>query len=313
VIVAVTHRGDEHARAVLGALARRGTEAVVLDLADLPGRGRLDLSYGRAGGRKLHLDGRSPIEVERVRSLWWRRPQFPRPPRALPAARAAFAVRQTLDAVMGLVSSLNGTALLVNHPWRDDAAAQKTFQLAAAERAGLRVPATLVTSDRQAVREFLSERGRAGAIHKAVHATLEDWRPTRRVGPGGAASLRHLRLTPVILQERIPGLDVRVTAVGDQLFAAEIDARRSGSPDDYRGHERSCRFSPCRLPAAVERGLRALLGGLGLVFGAADFRRADDGGWYFLEMNPAGQWLFVEERTGQPITEALAAILAARP
>jgi glutathione synthase/RimK-type ligase-like ATP-grasp enzyme len=313
VIIAVTHRGDEHARAVFGALARLGVEAVMLDLADLPTAGRLALSYGRAGGRRILLDGRPPLEAERVRALWWRRPQLPRAPGSLHPARAAFAARQTLDAFMGLVSSLDGAALLVNHPWRDDAAAQKTFQLALAERAGLRLPATLVTSDREAARAFLSEQGRMGAIHKAVHATPGDWRRTRRVGPGGAASLRHLCYTPLILQRRVPGLDVRVTAVGDRLFAAQIDARRSDSPDDYRGHERSCRFAPCRLPVAVERGLRALMGETGLLFGAADFRRAEDGGWYFLELNPAGQWLFVEERTGQPITAAVAALLAGRP
>jgi hypothetical protein len=49
---------------------------------------------------------------------------------------------------------------------------------------------------------------------------------------------------------------------------------------------------------------------LGLTYGAADFRRRDDGAWYFLEVNPGGQWDFVEKRTGQPITAAVAALLA---
>jgi hypothetical protein len=32
----------------------------------------------------------------------------------------------------------------------------------------------------------------------------------------------------------------------------------------------------------------------------------------FLEINPAGQWLFVEQRTGQPMTEAFVRLLAAK-
>ncbi len=48
---------------------------------------------------------------------------------------------------------------------------------------------------------------------------------------------------------------------------------------------------------------------LGLVYGAVDLRRAPDGREVFLEINPAGEWLFVEERTRQPITKALAEVL----
>jgi glutathione synthase/RimK-type ligase-like ATP-grasp enzyme len=310
VILAVTHRADEHARPVLDALARQGAEAAVLDLALLPARGRLALGYGAPAARELRLDGLPPIEAARVRALWWRRPQSPVTRRGLPAARAEFAIRQTLEAVTGLLGSLEPGARLVNHPWRDDAAAQKTLQLAAAERAGLTVPATLVTNDPEAARAFLAGRGRAGAVHKLVHATPADWRRTRRVGTRGASGLRGLRDAPLILQERVPGVDVRVTIAGDDLFAAEIDARRSSSPDDFRGFEPQCRFASCRIPHREEAGLRRLMDALGLAFAAIDFRRAADGRWCFLDLNPAGQWLFVERRTGQPITAALASLLA---
>lgn len=323
MILAVTHRGDEHAGPVLEALARQGARAAVLDLGLLPGRGRLALAYGqqrrrparsgagrRAGrGAVVHLDGADPIDMGRVRSLWWRRPQPPRARRGLSPERAEFAERQTLVAVGGLLGALEG-ALHVNHPWRDDAATHKTLQLAAAERAGLAVPPTLVTNDPAAAGAFLRGRGRVGAVQKLLDATPADWRHTGRVRGPRDAALRGLRAAPLILQQRIPGVDVRVTAVGDELFAAEIDARRSPSPDDYRGFEDRCRFSRCRLPPRVEAGLRALLADLGLAFGAIDLRRAADGAWHFLEINPAGQWLWVERRTGLPITAALAALLA---
>ncbi len=132
------------------------------------------------------------------------------------------------------------------------------------------------------------------------------------MGPRGASLIPAFPHAPTILQQRIPGPDVRVTIVGEQVFAAEIDARRSGSSDDYRGHERRCRFTPCRVPAAVERGLRVLMRDLGLLYGAADFRRGAQGDWYFLELNPEGQWLFVEQRTGQPIAAAVAELLASK-
>ena len=245
-------------------------------------------------------------------AVWWRRPLPLRADPRLGRAHAAFSVRQAGDTLMGFLALVSRHALFVNHPWRDEVAGLKTFQLAAAERAGLTIPATLVTSEPVEAREFLRRCGRAGAVHKAVHSTPADWRRTSRVTPRDRAALGLIRHAPVILQQRIPGVDVRVTVVGDRMFPAEIDARTSPSPDDYRGFERQCRIAPCRLPRQVERGLRALMRDLGLVYGAADFRRRADGEWLFLELNPSGQWGFVEERTGQPITAALAGLLARR-
>jgi glutathione synthase/RimK-type ligase-like ATP-grasp enzyme len=310
VILAVTHAGDDHARPLLDALARRGVEAVPLDTADLPGRVRFALAYGAGGRRHLLLDGRQPIDTGRVTAVWWRRT---RPLAAAPEhepEQAAIAVRQATDALQGLVTSLAPSALLVNDPWRDQAAGLKTCQLPAALRAGLRLPETLVTSDPEAASAFLARFPEGEVVHKAVHSTPADWRRTRRVGPADLASLDTLRRFPVILQERVPGVDVRVTVVGERLFAAEIDARATSAADDYRGCEAECRIEPCQLPPEVEGPLRRLVRELGLRYAAADLRRRDDGAWLFLELNPAGQWGFVEDRTGQPITEALAALLA---
>jgi len=308
VILAVTHAKDDHAPAVLGALARQGVEAAVLDLGALPRGGRFFFHHATPGPRALRLRGQPEVEAEAVTALWWRRPRPLRAAPGLPALRAEASVRQTLDAVMGLVASLEGQALLVNHPWRDDVATQKTLQLAAAERAGLALPATLVTNELAAARAFLAAH--RDVVHKTVRAAPADWRRTARVRSGALGREAGLPHVPVILQERVPGVDVRVTVVGEALFAAEIDARDSSSPDDYRGVERQCRFAPCRLPAQVDGALRRLVKALGLTYGAADFRRRDDGAWFFLEVNPGGQWLFVEERTGQPITAALANLLA---
>ena len=56
--------------------------------------------------------------------------------------------------------------------------------------------------------------------------------------------------------------------------------------------------------------LRELMARLGIVYGAFDLRRTPDGDHVFLEVNTAGEFLFVEERTGMPITDAVASWLA---
>ena len=66
------------------------------------------------------------------------------------------------------------------------------------------------------------------------------------------------------------------------------------------------RMRPIELPTPVADGIHALMDRLGLVYGAIDFRRTPGGEYLFLEINPAGQWLFIEHQTHQPITEAMA-------
>ncbi|BDG01132.1 MvdC/MvdD family ATP grasp protein [Anaeromyxobacter oryzae] len=309
MILAITHAGDEHAPLVLDALARQGAAATVLDLADLPVRGRVVAGYGPdARPLELRLGATTLVRADEVTAVWWRRPRPFTPAPGLGLAHADFAVRQTGEAVMGFLASLRAT--FVNAPTADEAAGHKPYQLALASAAGLAVPRTLVTSDPDEARAFLASLGDGGAIHKPLLATEAHARPTRRVFPADLARLDAVRLAPVLFQERIPGVDVRVTAVGEELFAAEIDARETASPDDFRDAYACCRVNACALPPAIASGLRSLMRDLGLLYGAIDLRRRDDGAWFFLEVNPGGQWFFVEQRTGQPITAALAALLA---
>jgi glutathione synthase/RimK-type ligase-like ATP-grasp enzyme len=68
-------------------------------------------------------------------------------------------------------------------------------------------------------------------------------------------------------------------------------------------------FTPTELAPETEAKLLALMRRLGIVYGAIDLRRTLDDGDVFLEVNPAGEWRFIEDRTGQPVTQAMADLL----
>jgi len=74
----------------------------------------------------------------------------------------------------------------------------------------------------------------------------------------------------------------------------------------------SARIEAVELPDEVQALLHALMARLGLVYGAIDMRLTPDDRYVFLEINPAGQWLFVEQESGQAIAAALARLLHAR-
>ncbi|MGH3696825.1 MAG: hypothetical protein ACRDRX_23055 [Pseudonocardiaceae bacterium] len=62
-------------------------------------------------------------------------------------------------------------------------------------------------------------------------------------------------------------------------------------------------------PDGVEHGIRAVMRELGLVYGAFDFMIIPDAEWIFLEVNPGGQFGFLEDGTAEPLTATLADLL----
>jgi glutathione synthase/RimK-type ligase-like ATP-grasp enzyme len=119
-----------------------------------------------------------------------------------------------------------------------------------------------------------------------------------------------VRYAPVIFQEYIEGVDLRITVIGNSIFAAEIDAQETSYPVDMRMVIGEAHIRPVELPPKVQKKILELQRRLGLYYGAIDMRRTPQGDYVFFEVNPAGQWLFVEERTQLPISQAIADYLA---
>ena len=94
------------------------------------------------------------------------------------------------------------------------------------------------------------------------------------------------------------------------MFAAAIHSQATDYQVDFRMSLGQAKVEPVSLPAEIEERLLQLMDRLGLVYGAVDMRRTPTGEHVFLEVNTAGEFLFVEERTGQPIARTLAALLA---
>ncbi|MBI1685853.1 MvdC/MvdD family ATP grasp protein [Caulobacter hibisci] len=311
-ILIVSHAGDQHTQAVLDRLGKAGAEPILFDTARFPGEIRLGIAHHNGSGSSLSavIDG-VERDLSAVRSAWWRRPL----PYGLDEAMTDpddrnFAFGECQAAINGLWSCLDATWM--NDPIRDEAAARKTWQLKLAAAMGLRAPRTLITNDPDRAREFIAAEGDRGVIYKAFSATDRAWRETRLLRPEEQDQLDAVRHAPLIFQEHIRAdIDLRITVVGPKIFAAEIHSGATNYRVDFRMTMYDADMRPHVLPDAVIADLRALMARLGLVYGAIDMRLTPEGEYVFLEVNPAGQWLFIEERTGQPITEAVAEQLMA--
>jgi glutathione synthase/RimK-type ligase-like ATP-grasp enzyme len=310
-VLILSRAEDIHAQAVMDALKAQGARAELVDLSEFPTR--LALSMAFEGGRRrleLRRRGGGALDLDSVGAVWWRRPQPFRLPEGMDPAHQRFALSEAATAFHGLYQSLD--AFWVNDPARDAVASHKPYQLAMAQKVGLEIPLTLMTNDAEEARAFW-RRHEGEVIYKQFIAFPDAWRETRRLRPEDETQADAIAHAPVIFQKHVPAVaDLRVTAVGGVLYAAAADARSARYPQDVRMNF-DVKYQAHELPPETAAKLHELMGRLGLTYGAIDLRLTPEGRYVFLEVNPAGQFLYIEQATDQPIAAALAHVLLKQP
>jgi glutathione synthase/RimK-type ligase-like ATP-grasp enzyme len=293
--------GEPPLRLVKDALSRQGVPTAVLDQ-----RAILQTEI------ELHVDGtvsgevRTPgqrVDLATVGGLYVR----PYDTRHLPAVRqagpgsAAWRHATAVEYALWCWAEV-APGVVLNRPAAQASNASKPYQLDLIRRAGFAVPETLITTDPDAALSFW-ERHRA-VIYKSVSSVRCQ---VTRLCPRDRPRMEHVTWCPTQFQAYVPGLDYRVHVVGREIFASQVSA----PADDYRypgEHEVDVR--PCTVPSDVSRRCRRLAHSLGLPLAGIDLRCTPDGEWYCFEVNPSPGFAYYERATGQPISQAIARLLA---
>jgi hypothetical protein len=98
--------------------------------------------------------------------------------------------------------------------------------------------------------------------------------------------------------------------IGDECFPVAIEpASPEAAVDFRRAQVFDLRHRAVQLPASLRDACVDLVRHLGLRFGAIDLVETYSGDYVFLEVNPNGQWLWLEWMTGLPLTAAIADLL----
>ena len=299
---------------VVDELARRSVPVFRTDLAAFPTSLTLDARLSANGWEGTLTNAHRQVKLSEIRSVWYRHPSHFLFPEGLSRPERRHAAAEARCGVGGVLSGLD--ALWVNRPSRE-ADAVKPRQLAVARRCGLTVPDTIVTNDPDAVRAFASQipgpvAGKnlsAAVIAEAggVHAAY-----TRRLDPADMADLRGVQTTAHLFQEFMEpkAFEARVTVVGDRVFAAAIHAHSATAARDYRADYANVTYSRVTPPDDVTDGMLAFMDVFGLSFGCFDFAITPGGEWVMFECNPFGQYGWIEDELGFPITTALVDLLA---
>jgi glutathione synthase/RimK-type ligase-like ATP-grasp enzyme len=303
MLLIVTQRGDYHADWVVLELHARGLPFLRFNTEDYPTKTTLEWTGSGTAHLNLHGQRQSLSEVE---SVWYRRPVPPVMAPDLPAAQAAWARGEAREALMGAWRTLD--ALWVNHPDRNRVAESKPLQLRTANSLGFETPESLVSNSRETAGAFL-EAHPGGVVCKPLFDGRVPVDGEERVFfttpiDCDVVSLRDLGPEPYLFQELVPKCyDIRATVIGQEVFAARINSQDSAETltDWRRGHPSALEHEAIELPDDVAERCVALCAHFGLCFGAIDLALGPDGRYTFFEINPNGQWAWVEARTGLPL------------
>ncbi|MBW8481873.1 MvdC/MvdD family ATP grasp protein [Actinomadura parmotrematis] len=318
MILILSEPADPTVRLVLPKLLDRGADVLWWDPADFPARARLTAVVDGPDPRLLLHTGDAEHDLSAVTAVWNRRPGRPRAAAATDPEHRDRAESLARIHLAGFLDLLEARWL----PARGrvlDAVHNKLTHLVPAVRHGFTVPETVFTNDPGAlVPAWHRHGGRLVAkLLQPEECRVDGERHlvyTTEVGRRQLAGRHRVRHEPVILQPYVDkDVELRVTVVGDRVFAAAIDSQASRlTRVDWRHYEdESVPYTACELPADVAARCAAYVAACGLSYGALDLIRTPAGEHVFLEINPNGHWGWIEDETGLPIGDAIAGWLLA--
>lgn len=312
-IVIITQKNDPHADDVILVLNTIGQQCVRLNSDDIPLNTNLSLEISNNStdwkAKITNNINNLTIDFDDVRSIWWRKPDKYLLPTSLSHQEREFAKIEIDSVLSGLWASTD--AYWVSHPDNIRLANLKVTQLKRAIEVGFDVPRTLITTHPDEAREFY-ESCKGQMIFKVIsdpflamdkidHTNFgEDLTVqatyTTLITNLEIAHINSVKTVPCLFQEYIPKqAELRVTIIGDDIFAAEITPKTDKhAVVDWRHPDADVVYKKILLPPEVVERCFALVRSYGLNFSALDLILTPDGQYVFIENNPNGQFIFIE-------------------
>ena len=232
----------------------------------------------------------------------------------VPSEYRRFCLAEAEHLLDGVVSLLR-PAIWINEYWSTRRASNKPYQYSVAAHVGFVTPQTLITNSPTSAADWIANKAEivAKSLSTPVLTHDDDERGialTHILSDSDKSDLQPVSVTATQFQDLIDvGYELRITSIGDRNFAVRIDneADEVQGVRDWRSEKIKSRYSWYELPSDVDKRLTQLHRALGLSFAASDLVVDKHGKHFFLETNPDGRWMWLEEELGSsPITEYFA-------
>jgi glutathione synthase/RimK-type ligase-like ATP-grasp enzyme len=317
MIIIVTHRQDRTADFLILELQKRKADYVRFNTEDFPQHVQVTWRLDETGVDGFFSFPKTRVGFDEVQSIWYRRPVPPLPSSEISdPTDCEFVLAESQASLDGIWRSLD--CFWVSHPDNLKKAEFKLYQLKIASEVGFQLWPTMLTNDPRSARIFYRNQDgqvvykplRRGRLVRDETVSLIYTNP---VEPDQVERLDSVAYAPSLLQKYVPkNVEIRVTVIGNKVFAVEIHSQEStDSQHDWRrGNTTSLRHELHALPFELESKCLDLVRALGLAFGAIDLVLTPEGDYVFLEINPNGQWAWIQQLCPEiPLRETLADLL----
>lgn len=307
---------DYHADAVFWGLERSGVSVTRWTLSDFPGEQRLTMSLSddassiRAEDWSNDRDGIwGDCELANGFDVVWNR-RFGRPQisEKIKKEDAQFISSESDHARRGIFDEICKDSICINSPATINVFNNKINQLALARKIGLHIPNSLISNNYSEVESFI--RNNEKVIFKAFN--MPQWYSKRNGSFYTTATTvinesviknekKSIELCPGIYQEYInKKFELRITVMGDRYIAVKLHSQQSPSSIvDWRVGDYDFPIERFDLPESVWKKISKFMQISGLRFGCIDMIVDENERYVFLEINPSGQFLWIEEMNPQ--------------
>ncbi len=266
---------------------------------------------------ELQAEDRMIDLAKDISAVWYRRPEKPKIHDNITDSSIVEFVSRESDFILSNAYRLLEKKFWLNNPFRNKEIDNKLYQLNLVAEIGLEIPPTLVTNNPDMVYKFRKEYGEVISKAISVGHIKEGERLkniyTHKLTLKDFEDLDSIRFLPTLFQAYVPKkLELRITVIEDNVFSCAIESQKSlQTKDDWRRYDfDNVPHYPYEIPATIKEKLIKFLEIAGLKFGAFDMVLTPDGRYVFLEINPNGQWYWIEHLTNLPITDTLVSLFA---
>ncbi len=313
----ISCKADPHVDYMINKFNQAGMGHLVIRLNTEDAVTNMNVSFEGSRATIYLKDSGRHLCTDDIGCVWYRRPEPPVPANYyLPDARK-FVQAQIMTLLNGLYYLTSDSALWINPRPTAAISSNKVKQLQIAQQLGFTVPKTLITNDIQDAHGFLTKHEEVcvkslDSSSPAAQGITYPFHTAKLTDDEKATYLSLVTHCPTLFQEFIQkAYDLRVAVFGRHVYGVEIHSQdRPESSQDFR------LVAPTLLthrvhdiPADLSKRIAEFMKYFELNFSALDFAVTAEGKYYFLENNPNGQWLWLENRTGIPISGGLMAFI----
>jgi glutathione synthase/RimK-type ligase-like ATP-grasp enzyme len=317
MIIILTNRDDITVDYIVRELQKQKLEYYRLNTEDIPHNIEIDFHTTKNAYALYDKKKNMKIELNKIDSVYFRRAKISNLDYIdnITDQERSYLKSELAFVLEGIYKLLSNTYWL-NNIYDIREAENKIFQLQIAREIGFTIPNSLISNNFQSVRDEVVECCDDCIIKPIKSGSIKDGSMhdiifTSKVSTAVLGNKDSIRSFPVFVQKNIhKKFDLRCIVVGEKVFCAQIYSQSNEEANvDWRRSRIPLRHEKHILPQDVIEKCILITKRLNLNYSAIDLILDDNDNYIFLECNPNGQWAWIENRLGYPISREIVYLL----